>query len=384
MRKLLIVLAAFAFVVAYTLPAMAASEWSFYGQARVLTFNTTESKEYSGLGVEDEDFTHDLSGSARTLGANVKAGDISGKFEAGGTLNLRLAHATWKFGAGALRVGQDYTPGDYFPSGMVYGDNSMVSYGASYTGRIPQVKLLLGGLQIALIRPSSTGPTLPANSAAGFEIDQTTGAITPVAAVTTGFDAVDTDTSMPKIEVAYSLKLGPASLKFFGGMNTSDTVGYRGTTETTFSIDSTLLGVGFSVPVAALYIKGNAWVSQNPANYGMVTLAPAGNAATCNAAGTGVEDAESMAYALVLGYKISDMITLEGSYGYVDGEVTVGGVKTESEKTFYCITAPITVAKNVIFTPEIGQADFGDTTVGGVKTKNGDFNYWGLRWRINF
>jgi hypothetical protein len=42
------------------------------------------------------------------------------------------------------------------------------------------------------------------------------------------------------------------------------------------------------------------------------------------------------------------------------------------------------VAKNVIFTPEIGQADFGDTTVGGVKTKNGDFNYWGLRWRINF
>jgi hypothetical protein len=299
-----------------------------------------------------------LSGSARTLGANVKAGDISGKFEAGGTLNLRLAHATWKFGAGALRVGQDYTPGDYFPSGMVYGDNSMVSYGASYTGRIAQVKLLFGGLQVALIQPKVV-------SVAG---------ITPA----------DTDTSMPKIEVAYSLKLGPVALKFFGGMNTHDDVVTTATTETTYTVDSTLLGVGFKIPVGALYIKGNVWMSQNPANYGMVTLAPAGNAATVDAAGTGVEDAESMAYALVLGYKISDMITIEGSYGYVDGEVSVGGVKTEAEKTFYCITAPITVAKNVIFTPEIGSVDYGDTTVGGVKTKNGDMNYMGLRWRINF
>jgi len=384
MRKLLIVLAAFAFVVAYTLPAMAASEWSFYGQARVLTFQTNVSKEASASGFDDEDFTHDLSGSARTLGANVKAGDISGKFEAGGTLNLRLAHATWKFGAGALRVGQDYTPGDYFPSGMVYGDNSMVSYGASYTGRIPQVKLLLGGLQVALIKPSSTGVTLAANSAAVWEINQTTGAVELTPAVTTGFDGQETDTSIPKIEVAYSLKLGPVALKFFGGMNTSDTVGYTATTETTFTVDSTLLGVGFSIPVAALYIKGNVWMSQNPANYGMVTLASAGNAATVNAAGTGVEDAESMAYALVVGYKISDMITIEGSYGYVDGEVSVGGVKTEAEKTFYCITAPITVAKNVILTPEIGSVDYGDTTVGGAKTKNGDMDYVGLRWRINF
>ena len=358
MRKLLIVLAAFAFVVAYTLPAMADDQWDFYGSARILTFNTTESKEASGLGVEDDDFTHDISGSARTIGARVKAGDIGGRFEAGGALNLRLAFGTWNFGAGKLLVGQDYTPGDYFPSGMVYGDNSMVSYGASYTGRIPQVKLLLGGLQVALIKPNAVGVA--------------------------GLVATDQDTSIPKIEVAYSLKLGPASLKFFGGMNTHDDVVIVGTTETEYSVDSSLLGVGFSIPFGALYVKGNAWMSENPANYGMATLAPAGNAATLNAAGTGVEDAESMAYAIVLGYKISDMITLEGSYGYVDGEVTVGGVKTEAEKTFFCINAPITVAKNVTLTPEIGSVDYGDTTVGTTKTKNGDMNYWGLRWKIDF
>jgi len=358
MRKLLIVLAVFVFVAAYTLPAMADDQWDFYGSARILTFSTDVSKEASGLGVDDDDFTHDESGSARTIGAIVKAGDIGGRFEAGGTLNLRLAFGTWNFGAGKLLVGQDYTPGDYFPSGMVYGDNSMVSYGASYTGRIPQVKLLLGGLQVALIKPNVV-------SVAG---------LTPT----------DTDTSMPKIEVAYSLKLGPVALKFFGGVNSHDDVVMAGTTETTYSVDSNLFGVGFGIPIAALYIKGNVWMSQNPANYGMATLASAGNAATLNAAGTGVEDAESMVYALVLGYKISDMITLEGGYGYADGEVSVGGVKTEAEKTFIYVQAPITLAKNVVLTPEFGTVDYGDTTTGTVKTKNGDMSYFGLRWMINF
>jgi hypothetical protein len=359
MRKLLIVLAAFAFVVAYTLPAMADDQWDFYGSARILTFSTTVSKEATATGVEDDDFTHDISGSARTIGAIVKAGDIGGRFEAGGAINLRLAFGTWNFGAGKLLVGQDYTPGDYFPSGMVYGDNSMVSYGASYTGRIPQVKLLLGGLQVALVKPNVV-------SVAGLAPD-------------------DTDTSIPKIEVAYSLKLGPVALKFFGGMNTSDDVVITGTTEKTYSVDSNLLGVGFSIPVAALYIKGNVWMSSNPANYGMATLAPAGNAATLDAAGTGVEDAESMAYALVLGYKISDMIKLEAGYGYVDGEVSVGAVTTKAEKTFMYIQAPITLAKNVTLTPEFGSVDYGDLEVtGAAAVEQGDMSYWGLRWKIDF
>ncbi len=358
MRKLLIVLAAFAFVVAYTVPVMAASEFSFYGHARMLTFNTSLSKEATTWGTtDDDDLTHVLSGSGR-FGANAKAGDITGKWEVSSTVGLRQIWANWKFGAGSLRVGQDYTPTNYFPSGMVYGDNSMVSYGACYASRQPQVKLILGGLQVALINTKVV-------SVAGLTPD-------------------DTDTSIPKIEVAYSLKLGPVSLKVFGGMNSHDDVAIAGTTETTYSVDSSVFGVGFSIPVGALYIKGNVWTAQNPANYGLATTAPAGNAATLNAAGTGVEDAESMAYAFVFGYKISDMIKLEAGYGYVDGEVSVGGVSTESEKTFFYFQAPITLAKNVWIIPEIGSADYGDTTTGTVKTKNGDMNYWGAKWEIRF
>lgn len=356
MRKLLIVLAAFALVVAYTLPAMADDQWDFYGSARILTFMETDSKEVQGT-FEDEDFTHDISGSARTIGANVKAGDIRGRFEAGGAINLRLAYAYWEFGAGKLLVGQDYTPICFFPSGMVYADNSMVSYGAPYAGRQPQVKLLLmnDALQIALVKPN----------------------------VGTAVVGTDQDTSMPKIELAYSLKLGPAALVLFGGINTYDDVVRTGTTETTYSIDSSVLGVGFKIPVGALYVNGDVWMSTNPGNYGMAT-GSAVKTATVDAAGTGIEDCDAMVYALVVGYKISDMLKIEGGYGFMDGERTVGAVTTSNEKTFTYVQLPITLAKNVVLTPEVGVIDYGDLEVGTAKTKQGDMSYWGLRWMINF
>ena len=358
MRKLLIVVAAFALVVAYTLPAMADDEWDFYGSARILTFMETDSKEVQGT-FEDEDFTHDISGSARTIGAHVKAGDIRGRLELGGTVNLRLAYAYWEFGAGKLLVGQDYTPICFFPSGMVYGDNSMVSYGASYAGRQPQVKLLLmnDALQIALVKPN----------------------VKSVVA-----DPDDTDTSMPKIELAYSLKLGPAALVLFGGMNTSDDVVRTATAETTYSIDSSVFGVGFKIPLGALYVNGDVWVATNPGNYGMAT-GSAVSTATVDAAGTGIEDCDAMVYALVVGYKISDMLKIEGGYGFVDGERTVGALTTSNEKTFTYVQLPITLAKNVVLTPEVGVIDYGDLEVtGAAAVEQGDTSYWGLRWMINF
>jgi len=358
MRKLLIVLAAFAFVAAYTLPAMADDQWDFYGSARVLTFFTTESKEASGLGVEDEDFTHDLSGSARTVGAKVKAGDIGGRLELGGTINLRLAYGTWNFGAGTLVVGHDYGPVNFFPSGMVYGDNSMVSYGAPYGGRHPQVKLKWAGLQVALVQPN---------------------VVSGVAGVT------ETDTSMPKIEAAYSLKAGPASLYFFGGVNSHDDVVIAGTTETATSIDSSVLGVGFKIPFGALYVNGDVYMATNPANYGLATTASTNKGAVPNAAGTGVEDCDSLTYAVIVGFKISPMLKIEGGYGFSSGETEVGGVTSEDEKTFMYVQLPITVAKNVTLTPEFGTVDYGDLDVtGAASVEQGDMSYWGLRWKIDF
>jgi hypothetical protein len=356
MRKLLIVLAAFAFVVAYTVPAMADDEWDFYGSARILTFSTDKSKETTTWGTtDDDDLTHDFSGSSRVVGAKVKAGDIGGRLELGGTVNLRLAYGTWNFGAGTLVVGHAYSPANFFPSGMVYADNSMVSYGAPYAGRHPQVKLQIIGLQVALVQPKVV-------SASG---------LTPT----------DTDTSMPKIELSYSLKAGPVALYFFGGMNSHDDVVITGTTEKSYSIDSSVLGVGFRIPIGALYINGNVWVAQNPANYGMLQDVKAATGAAYNAGNDSIEDCDSTVMALVLGYKISDMIKLEGGYGVRTNEVGPSP-NTEAETTFMYIQAPISLAKGVTLTPEFGSFDYGDVKPG--TGERGDLTYWGLRWKIDF
>jgi hypothetical protein len=341
MRKLLIVLAAFAFVVAYTVPAMAASEFSFYGHARMLTFNTTVSEEASATGYEDTDLGWNTSGSGR-FGCRAKAGDIRGRWEVGTEVNLRLLYAYWEFGAGKLLVGQDYTPGDFFPSGMVYGDNSMVSYGAAYSGRRPQVKLLLmnDALQIALVEPSTAGL------------------------------AGETDTTIPKIEAAYSLKAGPASLVIFAGMNTADQVDAA---DDAVSVDSNVFGVGFKIPLGALYLNGDVWMSTNPGNYGMTTNGGIGTATV------DVEDCDTMAYALVVGYKISDMLKIEAGYGFASDELG----DASSEKSIMYVQLPITLAKNVWIIPEIGSVDYGDLE-NAVTVDQGDMSYWGAKWEIRF
>ena len=357
MRKLLVLLSAIAFVVAFTVPAVAA-DWAWYGHARMLTFQTDLDKYKSGLGVDDSDLTWDKSTSGR-FGANVKAGEVTGRFEAkmSDDTALRLLYGTWNFGAGALTVGQTYGPVNFFPSGMVYGDNSMVSYGAPYGGRVPQIMLTLmgGALKIALIKPNVVSAGTP----------------------------TETDTTLPKIELAYKLKAGPASLYFFAGMNSHDDNTIVGTTETEVSVDSNVFGVGFRIPFGPLYINGNVYMSTNPGNYGLATTAAVSSAAL-DAAGC-VQDADSMTYALIVGYKISDMLKFEAGYGFVDGEQTVDGVTSENEKTFMYAQLPITLAKNVFIIPEIGSADFGDLkATGSAAVDQGEMSYFGAKWEIRF
>ena len=357
MRKLLVLLAAVAFVVAFTVPAVAA-DWAWYGHARMLTFQTDLSKEKSGLGVDDSDLGWDKSTSGR-FGAKAKAGAVTGQFEAkmSDDTGLRLLYGSWNFGAGRLNVGQQYGPVNFFPSNMVYGDNSMVSYGAPYGGRVPQIELGIAGFQIALLKPN-------VKSAVGA---------TPT----------ETDTTLPKIELSYNLKLGFGSLYFFAGMNTHDDNTIVGTAETEKSVDSNVFGVGFRVPLGALYVNGNVYMSTNPGNYGLATTS-AVSSAELNAAGS-VQDVDSMTYALIVGYKISDMLRVEAGYGFVDGEITVDAVTCSNEKTFYYAQLPITLAKNVYITPEIGKADFGDKKETGLPdAKLGDLSYFGAKWEIRF
>ena len=357
MKKLFVLLAAVAFVVAFTVPAMSA-DWGFYGSARMYTFMDDVTPAGANP-ISDDDLSWFLQGNSR-IGANVKAGDVSGRFEYGSTPNLRLLYGAWKFGAGTLVVGQDYSPIDTFISNQqgpaVWGgDIDGLAWGGIYDGRVAQLKLKMASFQVALIQPK---------------------------VVSANAGATDTDTSIPKIELSYSFKAGPLALKVLGGMNSHDDVVIAGTSEKTYSVDSNVFGVMAKYATGPFSVAADFFMATNPGNYGLLQDNSVQSAFWT---GTTVEDCDSTGALVVLGYKASDMIKLEAGYGMLSNEIEAAGVTTESETNSYYVQAVITLAKGVYIVPEYGSVDYGDKEeTGKAPAKQGDISYFGAKWQINF
>ena len=345
MKKLLVLLAAVAFVVAFTVPAMSA-DWNFYGSSRISTFFDGDSEELTGTGFDDDDLTWGLQGNSR-IGAKVKAGDISGRFEYGTGINLRLLYASWNFGGGELLVGQAYTPVNYFISNQVYGgDTDMLNTGGIYTGRRPMIQIKTGGFKIALVEPN-------------------TGAVT-------GYAAADTDTSIPKIEASYGFNAGPLKLALMAMYNSFDVVDAANNEE---GVDSYVLGLGFKIPFGAAYVNGNVWIGQNTGN---TTLLTAGaHAAAWD--GANIVDNDALGYLLVVGFKASDALSFELGYGQVEHELD--GAADADETAAYYAQAVINIAKGFFVVPEVGKIDYKEDAAGNDQ---GDTTYFGAKWQINF
>jgi hypothetical protein len=363
MKKLFVLLTAAALAVAFTVPAMAA-EWNLYGSSRVWTGWLDVSKEKAGLGgeVDDADLVWEQQSNSR-WGATAKAGAIGGAVEYGTGVNLRKLYGTWNFGAGTFLVGQDYTPIDTFWSsqcGPTGGDVCGINYGAPYSSRLDQAKLIISDFEVALIEVGS--PAAPATVAG----------------------ATDVDDSIPRLEASYMGKFGPVTLKPYLGYQTYDEVIIAGTTETEKSIDSHILGIFLKGNFGPFEAAFNIYTAQNPGNYGLsqdIVL----KSAAWNAATSDVEDCDSMGTILILKFKVSDMIKLEAGWGRVANERDVGTTTTEEETNAYYIQANISPAKGFYIVPEIGKIDYGDRQVTGVADqKLGDKTYYGAKWQINF
>ena len=369
MRKLLIVLAAFALVVAYTLPAMAA-DWGFYGSARMTTF--MDDVDPGGGAESDADLTWALQGNSR-FGATVKAGEVGGGFEYGTGINLRKLYGTMPLGGGTLLVGQTYSPVNLFYSNQVWGgDAGLLDVGGVYGGRRAMLQYSVGSLKVALVQPVSPS-VVPVASAAGFAFDPTTGGTTAVAAVA-GAGAINTNTTMPKIEASYGLKLGPAALKFVLGYNSYE----EEAAAKSYDINSMVLGVGFNVGFGAVSIGGNVYTGTNTGNYGLWQRGA--DDATYNATNDDIDDCSTMGYMLVVGFKTSDTLKFELGYGYNEHESDATGAKADDSSAMYA-QAVLTMAKGVYIVPEIGVVDLGDDAAGN---EEGEITYFGAKWQINF
>ena len=343
MRKLLIVLAAFAFVIAYTVPTLAA-DWSFYGSARMSTFYDSVTEEASATGFDDGDTTWSQQGNSR-LGATVKAGKIGGGFEYGTGINLRKLYGTYNFGGIQLLLGQTYTPVNMFYSNQVWGgDTDMLKFGGVYDGRRGMIQLKIKGFKIALIEPSTGAVTTPA----------------------------ETDTTIPKIEAAYALKAGPATIDFQGGYNSYDEVDAADSEET---ISSYFLGVGVKLAFGAFYVRGNAYTGQNLGPYG---LWQEGDDDPALIAGD-VENNTSIGYLLVVGFRVSDTLKLEGGYG--GNQHDRDDFATQDDTSALYVQAVLNISPGFFIVPEIGYIDFGDSS---AEVDQGSQTYFGAKWQINF
>jgi hypothetical protein len=346
MKKLIVILAAIALVGAFSLPA-AAAVWKFYGSARMSSFSTTA--DPGGGADDDTDTNWDLQGNSR-LGANVKAGDVSGRFEYGTGVNVRILRGTWNFGAGSLLVGQDYTPLNYFPSNQVFGgDADLLPYGGVYRGRRPMIQLSFGTFKLALVQPNAAS-------------DLGTGG--------------DVDIMLPNFELSYRFKTDMFYIDVFGGYQTYG-IDANAASTADLDVSSYIGGVNLGVNVGPVSIMGSAYAGQNLGPYGMWVTGDANPAV----APSGTETVDNDSYGLlgVVNFKATDALSFEVGYGYLQHELD-GAVEADDTTSGY-VNAVITFAPGVFIVPEIGMVDYGNSSTGADQ---GDDFYFGAKWQINF
>lgn len=327
--------------------AAGAAEWNFYGSARLSTYLTDVDNP---LSPDTKSYSQELNPDSR-IGARVKVNDeLSGRFEYGAGVNVRLLYGAWDFGPGELLVGQGYSPFNLFYSNQIYtDDNNMLNYGGVYSGRNPMLQLSFGNFKIAALAPG-TGSVL---------VD--------------GVEISDTEATLPRIEASYQFNFDRISLDIAGGFNTYEVVSGNDS----FDIDSYMLAVGGDVKLGKrFYLAGNVWVGQNTGPYGLYN-APEDDPVI---AGSSVYDNEAYGALLVAGMKLNETFSVEAGYGYTQAELdTAGSVK--DDLVAYYVQSTVTLAPGVFFVPEIGVIDNQQDSTGSPESET---RYYGVKWQINF
>jgi len=344
MKKINIIAIALTMVAAFTMSAVA-SEWDFYGSARVSTFVTdTDNKLIRDTTAFDEN----LQGNSR-IGAKVKVNDeLTARFEYGTGVNVRQLYGEWNFGTGKFLVGQTYTPLNWFYSNQVYGsDEDLLSYGGVYSGRSPMLQLTFGNFKIAAVQPKSDALNVVGGTS---------------------------ENTIPRIEASYKLGFNNAFIELAGGYNTYSL--YDPATTVENDIDSYIGAIGAGINFDKYYLNASIFAGQNIGPYGM-SYAPNGDPII---AGTAVVDNDAYGYVFVAGAKINDMFSIEAGYGYTEAELDTAG-SIEDGATSYYVQSIVTLAPGVFFVPEVGVIDNETDNTGAEES---EILYYGVKWQINF
>ena len=119
---------------------------------------------------------------------------------------------------------------------------------------------------------------------------------------------------------------------------------------------------------------------QNGGNYGVWTVS---TKETAVFQGNDLKDATAFGLEAALGWKISDMLTLEGSYAMLNSEQDTS-LNNEDDVIVWGFLAKFTMAPGVYIIPELIFQDNKDVITNGVTTDQGDATIFGVFWMINF
>jgi hypothetical protein len=423
MRKLFVVLMTAAVVLAFTLPAMAQAQWSFYGSARMFTMYQTVSKEVpnfisgsnqgapaaawnaGGSGLQDDSQLIWAQQTNSRIGAIVKNGDITGRFEFGGSTNfydagsadpegLRLLYGQWAFSKdGFIEVGRDYTPYFYVVSGMCgpgiggYSECNGIGMGTIYGGRMAQLKVGYMGFQFALIDPrrSVTPQT--------YNLAFSTGTLPTDTALASSLPSINhLEETIPKIEASYSGTFGPVNF-FVGGYYDQYKFNYANSA-TAAKQDTTInsfgIGVGGKYAMGPFYVNAEGQYARNPSNGNSIlynNLIP--TYYMFNPTTNTGQDSDYYAAMGIIGFKLSDMISFEGGYCYQTAKVTAplatSSPSLEQTSGTWYVQGVISPAKNFYIVPELGEIDYQSLKVDGQPNRNlGTLLWFGIKWQIDF
>jgi hypothetical protein len=377
MRKLFVILAAVAFVVACSMPAMAAEkEVSFYGSTYLDTFWIKNSQELTGTGHDDSDLEWGFDNGARSgvrFGARFKSGDVGGHIEirarqrtdSGARAHEFVRHwyGTWNFGPGTLVVGQTWAPTFSAVSNSMHETGNSLLFGDCISAcRVPGIQLWFP-LEFGTLK------------LAGLELQG-------YAAGTAVPGAVDIDLTLPKLELAFDFnKLGPVALKVFGGWQSWAEVTAA---DKEYDIDAWVYGLRAEANFGPAKVKGVIWNAQNIRQYNFD--AAGGNPFNPILIGDNIEDVDTFGWFAAIAFKMNDMVEFEVGYGQVKSERANGAgvADDEDEDQMWNLMATIQLAKNVYLYPEIAKYDYKDRVTRGVSSEEGDTMAYGVGWMIKF
>lgn len=338
-----------------------AAQWDMYGQVRLQAFYETLSKEQSGVGESDTDLNFGTAANSR-LGAKVKADDkLSAVVELGlgtnengnNSVTTRLIYATYDFGGFKLRLGQDYGPtATFFDFNRVSAtDNDLVGFGTINSTRYTQLKVMAGGLEVALSRPGL--------------IDS---------------DLKKVDVYLPRIEAAYTLDVKPVKVKAFGGYQVykwySGTENNPGVDDTNLS--AYVLGALVQANMGAFYANLTGYYGSNTGLMGYQS-ANSGLNETAKPASVTSEDTSDYGFAVNAGFKVSDSLILEAGYGYAQAD-SDDYAKADKAQAYY-VNATYKIAKNFFIVPEFAVED---KMKSKTDTEQGTKTFIGAKFQANF